>query len=191
MLDADMLFNQAVVALESGKPELAVDRLKRVLTMKPEDCEAGLMLAQTYRDLGRFDAAEAVLVGMLKTTHISNTKVPLWVELADLRLARGDAAAAARACNHVLKVKPQHSETLYLLGNAFFDVGAFAEAARAYENALATNPFDGEAWHNYGTVLERLGRSDEAAEAIEKWHRLSAREGLGVPPDFSNVKLDD
>jgi tetratricopeptide (TPR) repeat protein len=191
MLDADMLFNQAVTALERGNLALAVDRLKRVLAQKPNDREAALMLAQTERDLGNFDAAEQALVSMLKSTHIPDDDIPLWTELADLRLARGDAAAAARACNHVLKVKPQHAETLYLLGNAFFDVGAFEEAARAYAASLATNPFDAETWHNYGAVLERLNRHDEAAEAIDKWHRLSAREGLGPPPDFSTLDLDD
>ncbi len=191
MVDADELFNQALKARELGNAALATDRLVRVLAARPEDIEARLVLAEVHRERGRTKEAEALLVEGVSRKVPIDAALPMWLALADLRLELGDAAGAARACHHVLKEKPAHAETLYLLGNAFLDVGANAEAAKSYAKALESDPFDPEIWHNHAVALERCGLAAEAAAAIEMWHRLSATQELGTPPDFSQIRLDD
>lgn len=191
MVDADELFNQALKARELGNAALATDRLVRVLGIRPGDVEARLVLAELHRERGRVKEAEALLVEGVSQKLPIDVALPMWLALADLRLEVGDAAGAARACHHVLKDKPAHAETLYILGNAFLDVGANAEAAKAYAKALETDPFDAETWHNHAVALERCGLKGEAAAAIEMWHRLSATQELGSPPDFSQLRLDD
>jgi len=144
MLDAELLFNQALAARESGNLPLAMDRLLRVVEQQPVDTEARLLLAEIRRELGRTAEAEATLVEGLRYPLDFNNALPLWLALADVRLALGDAAGAARACRRILAQRPEHPEALYLLGNAFLDAGAFLEAVRAFGKALETDPFDAE-----------------------------------------------
>lgn len=191
MLDAELLFNQALAARDSGNLPLAMDRLLRVIALQPVDAEARLILAEIRRELGRKAEAEAILVEGLRYPLDFDVALPLWLALADLRLTMGDAAGTARACHRILAQRPSHPEALYLLGNAFLDAGAYPEAMRAFGKALETDPFDAETWHNYGVTLEKVGAAEAAQEAFETWHRLSATPDRGPPPDFSRISLED
>jgi len=174
MLDPAQLFNQALTALERGNRALAVDRLERVLEARPDDCEAAVVLAKTVREDGDLSQAETILVGAIKAAAASPADpIEAYLELADVRLALGKPGDAARAVKRVLAAEPNNWEALYLLGNAFVDVGALAEAENAYRQAIATNPFDAEVWFNLAIVCERLGQVDAAAEAHAMHERLA------------------
>lgn len=173
----DRLLEQARTAVDRENWALAEDRLKRVVAERPADLEVVRLLAQVMRERGKVAEAEALLVSAWKASLARGTAVDagiesrreLVLELADLRLADGRPAEAARALARVLEAEPNQWEALGLLGNAFLDGGHVAEAAKAYRESVSANPFEAETWWNLATALERSGDLAGAADALEGW----------------------
>jgi predicted Zn-dependent protease len=196
MKSADAAFDDALRALESGQADRAVHALRVALGDNPRDLEAASLLAELLRERDAPREAEAVLVALLRDPPSAPAaavrKLPqVWAALADVRLALGDPAGAARACHRGLKLAPAHAELHWLLGNAFLDADAPKEAAASYQRALVTRPFDPETWHNLGVALERLGDAEAASRAFTTWERLATPLAEQPPPDFGRPVLDD
>jgi predicted Zn-dependent protease len=196
MNSADAAFDDALRALERGEAEAAISHLRATLAEAPRDVEAVSLLADLLREQDAPREAEAVLVALLRDPPLSPPavarKVPaLWVALADVRLALGDPAGAARACHRGLRLAPRHAELHWLLGNAFLDADAPREAAASYQRALESRPFDPETWHNLGVALERLGDGEAAARAFATWERLASPLADREAPDFGRPVLED
>jgi Flp pilus assembly protein TadD len=179
---------QARVAIERERWPLAEDRLRRVHASRPADLEVARLLAQVVRE--RDGAEEAELI--LRTAwQVGAGEAPweprreLLLELADLRLAIGRPAEAARALQRVLEVEENHWEALALLGSAFLDGGHVPEAVRAYRESVSANPLEAETRWNLATAHERAGDPAAAAEALDGWLRLS-----GDSPERERVERD-
>jgi cytochrome c-type biogenesis protein CcmH/NrfG len=71
-----------------------------------------------------------------------------------------------------LFINPTNSETLFLLGNAFMDLGHYAEAKKSFRLGLESNPFDPQAWFNVALVHEKLVENDAAAAAWRSYLKL-------------------
>lgn len=162
---------QAKTAVERENWPLAAERLGRLLEEAPETWAFWRLYGQVLRELGRVQEAEAALVSAVKRCPEEAVEEAreLLLELADLRLADGRPEDAARALRRVLQSEPQQWEALYLMGNAFMDVGAHAEAVKAYQQGLATQPFERELWWNFAIALEKVGDRAGAATAYEAY----------------------
>jgi|GEM_PF-1464295 len=173
----DRLLEQARTAVERENWSLAEDRLRRVVAERASDLEVVRLLAQVLRERAKVEEAEAFLVAAWKASLARGTAVDagiesrreLVLELADLRLAAGRPADAARALARVLEVEPNQWEALGLLGNAFLDVGHLPEAVKAYRDSVSANPFEAETWWNLATALEQSCDASGAADALEGW----------------------
>ncbi len=187
--NVDRLLGQARVAVERSNWALAEDRLRRVVSARA-DAEVVRLLAQVERELGKFAQAEARLVEAWKAQpdDAVETRRELALELADLRLATGRPAEAARALKRLLEVEPNQWEALSLLGNAFLDVGHVKEAVEAYRESIASNPFEAETWWNLAAALEQTGDSAAVVDALEGWLSV-VPEGADVP-ERDQVKAD-
>lgn len=176
-----LMLSQAKTAVSRGNWPLAEDRLARLYKAHRDDLEVARLLAQVIRERGRIAEAEAVLVDAWKRSNnaasadLLEARRDLVLELADLRLEDGRPAEAARALKKVLEVEPHQWEALYLLGNAFFDAGHYAEAEGAYRESLSANPFEAETWWNLGEARDALNDRAGLVEALEGW--------LGVAKD--------
>lgn len=176
-----LMLSQAKTALGRGNWPLAEDRLARLYKAHRDDLEVARLLAQVIRERGRRAEAEALLVDAWKRSASAasddalEARRDLVLELADLRLEDGRPAEAARALKKVLEVEPHQWEALYLLGNAFFDAGHYAEAEGAYRESLASNPFEAETWWNLAEARDALSDRAGLIEALEGW--------LGVAKD--------
>lgn len=188
----DRLLAQARVAVERANWPLAEDRLRRVVAARG-DAEVVRLLAQVERELGKFAQAETRLVEAWKAQPVDapnalEARRELALELADLRLATGRPAEAARALKRLLDVEPNQWEALSLLGNAFLDVGHIKEAIGAYRESIQSNPFEAETWWNLAAALEQTGDGDAAAEALEGWLSVAADEAGAA--EREQVKAD-
>ena len=183
----DRLLEQARTAVARQNWPLAEDRLRRVLAGVPNDLEVARLFAQVLRELGRAGEAEALLVRSYKEAEGGDPdrRRELLLELAELRLADGRPAEAARALQRVLAEAPSHWEALSLLGDAFLDAGHVPEAVNAYRESISSNPFEAETWWNLATALERSGQAAGAADALEGWLELA-----GDAPEREEVLAD-
>jgi predicted Zn-dependent protease len=180
---------QAKTAVERENWALAEERLARLLEAAPETWSFWRLYAQVLRELGRIAEAEKALVGAVKRCpeEVIEEARDLCLELADLRLQDGRPNDAARALKRVLAREPHQWEALYLMGNAFMDVGATAEALSAYEQSLASQPFEAELWWNYALALEKAGDSKGAATAYQAY--LKQAHGLDAETRDEVVEL--
>lgn len=163
MTDPAELFNDALTALEAGRPADAVALLARVQALEPADAEVANLLADVHLDLGDARAAEAALA---VCSAAAPDDVDLLARRAELRLEAHDPRGAAALLTSALRVRPGHARALGLLGDAFNDAGALAEAARAYRLSLDSDPFNADVWHNLAVASTAAG---DASAAVEAW----------------------
>lgn len=88
--------------------------------------------------------------------------------LGNLRMAAGDAAAAADAYRQALAARPDYAEALSNLGSALRAQGRLAEAEAALRQAIGHRPAYASALANLGLVLQEQARWTEALAAYDE-----------------------
>ncbi len=69
---------------------------------------------------------------------------------------RGDFAAAADLYKKALALKPDHEDSIYYLGNCFFETGDYRQAADQYRQITRMNPRSQRAFSQLGVTLSTL-----------------------------------
>ena len=169
-IDYAAVFNAALDAIDSGDKETGRGLLVQVVDADPNDTEAVLMLARLERE---FDGCVPARARLEPTVE----RMPTWddglVELADILLEQQDPGAAAGRCRQVLERNPNHWEALFVLGNAFLDVGAWPEAMKAHSACVEAHPFFPDAWHNLGRAAQGAGDLEHAVTCYGTYLRLA------------------
>jgi len=76
--------------------------------------------------------------------------------------SQGEVNQAMAAYEQVLKLDPQHFDTLYHVGIAAFQVGNFEMAAQFFRSALAVRPDDAASHSNLGNALKEMQQLEDA-----------------------------
>ena len=87
-------------------------------------------------------------------------------------LREGDVAGAKQEFVAALKLRPEDSKALGLLGLAYFQLGAFEDALPIYEKLVELNQSDASYWLNLGLVHLKLGKADMAIIELTKSREL-------------------
>lgn len=170
-------------------------------------CGAGffrgqLMLAETYKEMGRIDAAESIYRQVLcARTSSSQPAYEPEINFVNRDLPEDDAvrlhAEAAYGLGHVwaarrnpdsslfyfqraVGLSPRYADAWADVGVAFMQTRRFAEADSALRQAIALAPQNHLYWFNYGTLLGIRGHLQEAEIAFQKT--------LELRPDFQPAK---
>jgi tetratricopeptide (TPR) repeat protein len=161
-----------------------------------------LLLAGTYKELGRIDAAEPLYRRVL--TQSVNPTQPSYEP--DLDFVEGDLAGenksylraeAMYGLGHIWTVRmnldsslsyfrkavvtwPDYADAWADLGVALMQARRYNDADSALNRAISLQPQNHLYWYNYGTLLGRLGRLSEAEKAFER--------ALSIRPDFEPAR---
>ena len=81
---------------------------------------------------------------------------------------KGDLGAAEALYGRIIKLQPDHFDTLHLFGMLRCQQGRFAEGVALIGAALRRNPDFPPALVNYGRALDALKRPEEALAAFER-----------------------
>ena len=121
-----------------------VNKLAQRLQEKPDDPKGWLMLAKSYRTMGRNDqAAEAYE----KAGALVAESADLLTEYADLLAVLNGGSLQGKPMaliNQALRLDPEHLVALWLAGTAAYDDKSFAAAVGFWERAMQTLPADSE-----------------------------------------------
>jgi tetratricopeptide (TPR) repeat protein len=161
-----------------------------------------LLLAGTYKELGRIDAAEALYRNVI--THSANSTQPAYEP--DLNFVDGDLAGEDRTrlraeamygLGHVWAARrnldssvfyfrnavltsPEYADAWADFGVALMQARHYTDADSALNQAIRLQPQNHLYWYNYGTLLGTLGHLSEAVEAFEQ--------ALSIRPDFEPAR---
>lgn len=161
----DALLLRAVIAIESGAPNAAVELLDRLIAADPESSQARVTLGHALLDLDRTDEAlRAFREAIRHQPDIAAAHNGLG--LAFQRL--GQSAAALAAHQRAVTLQADYAEAWTNLGNVFWSLGQPDKAMAAHREALTRRPDYAIAYANLGTVLRAAGRLSEAIAAYRE-----------------------
>lgn len=170
------------IALQVGKPAIAVQFLEKAIATAPDFPELYNKMGLTLQALGRTGEA---IDHFKKFISLNPGHAPAYYNLGLLHQEAGNLDAAVENYDKALAAKPDYPEALINSGLAFHDAGHLEEAISRYRKAITMNPGIAQAHQNLGNSLKLSGLDREAAESYQQAlaidpNLISALVNLGV-----------
>jgi len=165
-----------VIAMQSGRHEIANDFFGKTLAVAPDFAEAHYNLGNLRKETG-MPAKAAVSFGQALT--ISPEFAEAHNNLGLVLQEMGKLDKASVSYRQAATIKPDFAEAHMNLGNVLCETGSLDEAVACYRRALVIRPGYAAAHNNLGNALDSLGRSGEAIERFG--------EALAINPDYAEA----
>ena len=182
----DALHLLGVLALQTGRPKLAVDWIQAALAVNPTAPIFYSNLGAAYRSLGELEASAAAYS---KAIAMDPRFADAHYNLGNVSLDRGRIDEAITAFRHALALITDYAEAHSNLAIALAHCGAFDESIEHCRSALRIRPDLAEAHNNLGDALRKTGALDEAEFAFRKALQLSPAMA-GTHNNLGNVMKD-
>jgi len=179
---AGALQDYAMLALEAGRPQVALGIAARWAGVAPRSAQARNVQGIASRQCGRLADAIARLT---EAVELDPDFFDARVNLGNALVDAGEAEAALPHYRHALALDPSSSSVHNNLGNAQRELRQPAAALAAYRRALELDPGHERARSNVGNVLKDLGDIDGAIDAF----RQSLAAVPNRPEVWSNLLL--
>ena len=176
LIDLDRRMHEAVNAYEAGKLDDAITILQQVIAERPDNAEAVLDLAVTYRQAGRDDHAIDVLQAAMKR---GLTQADVRTKLG---LCLGLAGRGAQAIPLLEPTAGDDPDALSALGLAYTQTGRLADARRTYRHLLAIDPTSALTYEDLASV-DLEAKQWPAAEA-------ELRHALDLDPTLTGARTN-
>ncbi|NYZ15442.1 tetratricopeptide repeat protein [Azospirillum sp. RWY-5-1] len=172
----DALHLLGVLAIQSGKPAVAVDLIRKAIARNGRAAAYHDNLGSALAAGGNHkDAANAHAQALRLQPDFAQARF----NLGNALQAMGSSGRAAAALAGALALRPDYGKAWYNHGNALRALGRTEAAVAAYRHATALLPDLAEAHNNLGDALAALGRLDDAVAE----HRTVIR----LRPDDANA----
>jgi len=158
---ADTLRVLGTALLRQGRSADALDVMRQALELRPQDADLQLQLARSLASLERFDEAMRAYEQACRL----RPEAGALVELAQLKLQRGEAAAAEALLRQAQRQTPHDASVQATLGDACHRQNRPQEAEAAYRRALELDARHFGAQVRLSELLRETGRLDEAEAA--------------------------
>ncbi len=182
LIGLDSLSDEATGDFLNGNPRTAVEKLTRVLGLRPDFTRAYLNLAFIYHETGELGKAIELLE---KALALSITNVSLRAMLGIYLQETGELQRALQVLEPLVEEHPFEADALNNLGITYWRLNRHEEAEETFAKLLSLDPGYASAYNNLGSVY--LSKT-EYDKAIEQFHKAieydpqlaSAYNGLGV-----------
>jgi tetratricopeptide (TPR) repeat protein len=144
------LYARMQVDLAQGNKAEAGDRLRRLISARPEQPYAHGMLGELLVEGGDRDGAEREF---LEAIRIKPDWITPWIDLSNLKLLQGRPSDAAQVLEKGLQANPKSEDIQVLLASAQTEVGQTDGAILLYEKVLDKNPKALVAANNLASLL--------------------------------------
>jgi predicted O-linked N-acetylglucosamine transferase (SPINDLY family) len=165
-----------VVALQTGRADLAVEHIRRALQQRPDFAEAHGNLGSALQSLGRLDEAVACHRHALR---LRPGHAEVHVNLGNVLKAQARLDEAAVCYQQALRLRPDLAVAHNNLGNVLTQQGRLDEAVACYRHALRLAPGYAEGHNNLGNALKGLGELEEAVACY--------RHALELAPNYAEA----
>ena len=157
--DAQLAEISAVIALQTGRPELAIDRFKQQIALQPENALAHSNLCMALHSMGRDE--EAYLQGQ-QAIRLDPQLADAWNNLGNIYKSGNHLQGALEHYEKALQFDDTDPELHVNAGTVSQLLGDLDTAEHRYRNALKISPEFASAHNNLGAVLQRQERIEEA-----------------------------
>jgi len=158
----------------------AEEMYNKALSFEPthEDALRYLLIAQ--RGQKKFAEAEKTIVRM---TQVIPQRAIGWIELGNLRRARGDFYGMKQAYREVFKHDRKNSEGIIAEGEYYANQKKFEEAKNYFEQARKLNPSWSRPWH----LLGQLAMDVNDYKGAEKYYSVAAKLRPNAPFEWNSL----
>jgi tetratricopeptide (TPR) repeat protein/SAM-dependent methyltransferase len=173
---AGVLHNLGILAIQTGRNDMAVDLLGKAITLNRRSPDAHYNLAVALEALGRPDDA---IVHYGKALALKDDHAEAHMNLGNALSRRGRTDEALACYQRVLALQPQSAMAHYNAANVLALGGKLDDAAASYRTAIGLKPDFAEAHNNLGNTLKDRGFPDEAEAAYLR--------ALELKPDYADA----
>ncbi len=152
---ADALHFLGLIARQVGKPEMAVDYMKKSLTLKPHNAGFHYNLGTAYQELKDLDRAAA---SFREAVRIKADYADAHFSLAATLKMQGQLDAAADQYRQTLSLRPGDALAHNNLGNILWSQNKPEEALAHYREAVRLDPRHALAHNNLANLLLAQGQ---------------------------------
>lgn len=139
------------------------------LEKEPENKQGWVMLARSYKVLGRFDAAAKAYA---RAGSFIDKEPDLLADYADVMIAarRAFTPESRKLLERALMIDPKHAHALWLSGTDAFDAGKYDRAIALWERVAAQFPPDSEEVQQIsGSIAEARAKGGKSSgKAVAK-----------------------
>jgi tetratricopeptide (TPR) repeat protein len=175
LMEADALFESALVIHQAGRLLEAQESYHRILKLVPDHASALHFLGVSHGQSGNFGQAEELIRQSIRLRPIPEYFSNLAMVLDGQ--GRSDEAIAARG--RAAELAPEDAATCVALGDALAKAGRVHEAEQTFRTALGLKPDDADLYFKWAEVLVALKRTADAVEAY--------RSALSRRPSFPDA----
>jgi cytochrome c-type biogenesis protein CcmH len=113
-----------------------VARLAEKMQANPDDMQGWLMLARSYKSLGRFEEAVAAYAKAEKVVNDNPDLLASYAEAVAMANGKGLKGKPAELVERALKIDPKHGHSLFLAGAAAMEAGDTKKGIAYWEALL-------------------------------------------------------
>jgi tetratricopeptide (TPR) repeat protein len=169
----DALHLSGVVALQSGNPRLALERIEAARIQHPTNAAANANRGSAFEALRDWEHA---LASFEAAIALQPDFVEAHFNKGNVLVAMGRPAAALASYDRAATLRPTLTEAFFNRGNVLRGLGRTEEAVASFDRALALRPRHAETWLNRGLALKEARRWQEALDSYER--------ALQAKPDY-------
>jgi tetratricopeptide (TPR) repeat protein len=168
------LHELGIVALQTGRPEVAADYLRQAVTLDDRNANAYNHLGVALAGAQKMDEAVECLT---RAVAIDSKSPDTHYNLAKVFASAKRLDEAVASYQTALQINPNNPEAQFNLGNTLRDLGRLDDAAAGYRAAIRLRPNYVKAMNNLGNVLRDQGKLYEA--------EVQHREAVRIKPDYA------
>jgi protein O-GlcNAc transferase len=193
---AEAQHNLGVLAVQSGRPFVALDHFDAALTGQPQQLQYWLNYLDALVKTGApaadpqqllaiarlFAQGQIALAALLASENLFAADARAHLLLGNTLIGLGLPEAAAECFRRALGINPDYAEALNNLAYALRELGRFEQAEPLCRRSLQQKPDCAEAHNNLGVIQKQLWRAREAA--------ASFRLALQIRPDYPDALVN-
>lgn len=172
--DAGTLHLLGRIALQQGRPDLAIPYFQKAISLQPSEPLMHCGLATACSALANHNQAMASLSRALEldpNCHEAHTG------MAGELSSGGDFKRAESHCQAALRLRPESAEAWNTRGDIARRQGRWDQCLECFRNAVKFDPRHAQALNNLAATLQILGRNKEAMAAYQQ--------ALAISPDYA------
>ncbi|MBK9177886.1 MAG: tetratricopeptide repeat protein [Flavobacteriales bacterium] len=161
----DLMFSEAVVLMNMGRLNKALEVLDAIGKMEPFNEEVHLHKASIYSQLRNYRRAVEHYKRALDLAEEGRDEI-----LLDLAFEYENLNAFDQAIDHLkraLELNPENEAVLYELAYCFDLADGHHASVAFFKRFTNDHPYSFVAWYNLGNALSRMERFDESNEALD------------------------